>query len=180
MLWALLLGSGTELRAQSEAVVVRSATDSEIVVATLMTAEGGGFTLNGEAFTGGSDNPVTDEGGRIYVLTLAADGSWSAAFLPMEVPVALGASGDSVTLMTTEAGGYTLDGAAVADASMAMNSVGENYALTMGADGVWMATHQPMEATVTLGSSGGNVMLMTDEAGRWTLDGDSFSSGQTV
>ena len=39
----LLLGSGGMLRAQTDAVVVTSATDSEIVVATLLPAEGGGL-----------------------------------------------------------------------------------------------------------------------------------------
>ena len=48
---------------------------------TLMTTEAGGFTLNGEAFTGGPANPVEGEGGRMYVLTLT-DGTWSAALVP--------------------------------------------------------------------------------------------------
>ena len=111
---------------------------------TLMTTEGGGFTLNSEAFAGGTSNPVMGEGGRMYVLTLA-DGTWSAAFRPEPVVVALGASGESVTLMTTEAGGFTLDGEAFAGG--ASNPVrGENnrmYVLTFGEDGTWRAALEP-------------------------------------
>ena len=142
---------------------------------TLMTTEAGGFTLNGEAFAGGADNPVEGEGGRMYVLTLA-DGSWSAAFRPMEVMVALGASGESVTLMTTEAGGYMIGGEAFASGGMAMSSAGASYTLTMGEDGMWMAMFMPMTQTVTLGTSGMSVELMTNEAGMWMI-GDSALMG---
>ena len=138
--------------------------------ATLMTTEAGGFTLNGEAFEGGTDSPVEGEGGRRYVLTLA-DGTWSAAFLPMEVMVALGNSGESVTLMTTEAGGFTMGGEAVESGGMTMNSSGANYTLTMGEDGTWMAAFMPMTQTVTLGTSGMSVELMSNEAGMWMIGG---------
>ena len=146
--------------------------------ATLMTTEDGGFTLNGEAFAGGSDSPVEGEGGRMYVLTLA-DGTWSAAFMPAEVAVALGASDESVTLMTTEAGGYTLGGEAFASGGTAMSSGGGSYTLTMAEDGTWSAAFMPMTVTVTLGSSGSSVELMTTEAGGYTLGGEAFASGGT-
>ena len=137
---------------------------------TLMTTEAGGFTLNGEAFAGGADNPVEGEGGRMYVLTLA-DGSWSAAFRPMEVMVALGASGESVTLTTTEAGGYMMGEAAVESGATAMSAAGASYTLTMGEDGMWMAMFVPMTQTVALGASGMSVELATDEAGMWMVGG---------
>ena len=135
---------------------------------TLMTTEAGGFTLNGEAFAGGADNPVEGEGGRMYVLTLA-DGSWSAAFMPMEVMVALGNSGESVTLMTTEAGGYMMAGEAFASGGMAMSSAGANYTLSMGEDGMWTAMFMPMTQTVTLGTSGMSVELTSTESGMWMI-----------
>ena len=135
---------------------------------TLMTTEAGGFTFNGEAFEGGADNPVEGEGGRMYALTLA-DGTWTAAFLPMEVMVALGTSGESVTLMTTEAGGYMMAGEAFASGGMAMSSAGANYTLTMGEDGMWMAMFMPMTQTVTLGTSGMSVELMSTESGMWMI-----------
>ena len=49
---------------------------------TLRTTEAGGFTLEGEAFTGGAANPVRGADGRMYVLTLDLDGTWSAALVP--------------------------------------------------------------------------------------------------
>ena len=146
--------------------------------ATLMTTEAGGFTLNGEAFTGGADSPVEGEGGRKYVLTLA-DGTWSAAFQPMEVAIALGTSGDSATLMTTEVGGFTLGGEAFESGGTAMSSAGGSYTLTVAADGTWSAAFMPMTVTVTLGTSGSSVELMTTEAGGFTLGGEAFASGGT-
>ena len=111
---------------------------------TLMTTEGGGFTLNSEAFAGGPANPVEGEGGRMYVLTLT-DGSWSAAFRPMEVMVALGNSGESVTLMTTEAGGFTLNGEAFTGgaANPVSGADGRRYVLTFAEDGTWRAALEP-------------------------------------
>ena len=133
-----------------------------------MTTEAGGFTLDGEAFTGGAESPVEGEGGRTYVLTLA-DGTWSAAFQPMEVMVPLGASGESATLMTTEAGGFSMDGAAFEAGGLATSTEGARYTLTMDDDGMWMATFMPMTQTVALGISDNTVELMTNEAGVWML-----------
>ena len=45
-----------------------------------MTTEGVGFTLDGEAFSGGPDNPFRGADGRMYVLTLT-DGTLSAALV---------------------------------------------------------------------------------------------------
>ena len=136
--------------------------------ATLMTTEDGGFTLNGEAFAGGSDSPVEGEGGRMYVLTLA-DGTWSAAFQPMEIMVALGTSEESATLMTTEAGGYTLGGADFASGGTTMTEAGASYTLALGEDGMWSATFAPMTQTVTLGTAGGSVDLTSNEQGMWMI-----------
>ena len=147
--------------------------------ATLMTTEDGGFTLNGEAFAGGAENPVEGEGGRMYVLTLA-DGMWSAAFQPMEIMVALGASEESATLMTTEAGGFTLGGEDFASGGTAMTEAGASYTLTLGEDGTWAAAFMPMEITVDLGASGESATLWTTEAGGFTLGGEDFSSGSTA
>ena len=151
---------------QSEAVEVALGDSGGTL--TLMTTEDGGFTLDGEAFTGGAESPVEGEGGRTYVLTLA-DGTWSAAFQPMEVMVPLGASGESATLMTTEAGGYAMDGAAFESGGMATSTEGARYTLTMDDDGMWMAMFMPMTQTVTLGTTDNTVELMTNEAGVWML-----------
>ena len=57
------------------------ATNAEIVVATLAPAAGGGFTLDGEPFAGGT---VTLEGGFEYVVSQAADGTWMAVYCRVE------------------------------------------------------------------------------------------------
>ena len=121
-----------------------------------MTTADGGFTLDGEAFDGGTENPVEGEGGRRYVLTLA-EGTWTAAFLPTEVMIDLGSSGTTVTLATTEAGGWTRDGEAfssgttVQGGTNAATSAANQYVLTL-ADGTWRATYRPVR--VTIGGTG--------------------------
>ena len=137
--------------------------------ATLMTTEAGGFTYNGEAFTGGADAPVEGEGGRTYVLSLGEDGTWSAAFQPMEILVPLGTSEESASLMTTEAGGFTLGDADFADGGTARNSAGASYTLAVGEDGAWAATFVPMTQTVPLGTAGGSVDLTTNEQNTWMI-----------
>ena len=117
-----------------------------------MTTADGGFTLDGEAFVGGAENPVEGDGGRQYVLTLA-DGTWTAAFLPREVVIDLGTSGTTVTLATTEAGGWTLDGEAFASGTTvqggtnAATGAGNEYELTL-ADGIWTPTYRPARMAI--------------------------------
>ena len=162
---------------QSEAVEVALGDNGGTL--TLMTTEAGGFTLNGEAFTGGADSPIEGEGGRTYLLTLGEDGMWTAAFQPMEVMVQLGSTEETVTLVTTEAGGFTLDGETFAGGT-AMNAAGESYTLTLGGeDGMtWTAMHMPRMEPVALGTSGETVTLMTNEAGTWeTADGAAVADG---
>ena len=117
-----------------------------------MTSADGGFTLDGEAFVGGAENPVEGEGGRQYVLTFA-DGSWTAAFLPTEVMIDLGTSGTTVTLATTEAGGWTRDGEAFASGTTvqggtnAATGLPNEYELAL-ADGTWTPTFRPVRMTI--------------------------------
>ena len=107
---------------------------------TLLTTADGGFTLGGEAFAGGADSPVEGEGGRRYVLTLGEDGmTWTALHMPRTQTVALGTSGESVELMTTEAGGFTLGGDDFSGGSVTASN-GNEYRLALGEDGTWTAT----------------------------------------
>ena len=117
--------------------------------------------------------------GNAYTLALDANGEWQFTFVPMEVMVDLGDSGDMETLMTTEAGGFTRDGEPFESGGTAMNAVGESYTLTLGEDGMtWTAMHRPSLQTVTLGTSGGSAELMTNEAGTWeTVDGVAVVDG---
>ena len=59
-------------------------------------------------------------------------------FTPEAVEVALGESGDSATLMTTEAGGFTLDGGAFESGGTVTAENGETYRLVLS-DGSWTA-----------------------------------------
>ena len=117
-----------------------------------MTTADGGFTLGGEAFVGGAENPVEGEGGRRYVLTLA-EGSWTAAFLPREVVIDLGTSGTTVTLATTEAGGWLRDGESFASGTTveggtnAATGAANEYELVL-ADGTWTPTYRPERITI--------------------------------
>ena len=117
-----------------------------------MTTADGGFTLDGEAFVGGAENPVEGDGGRRYVLTLA-DGTWAAVFLPTEVMIDLGISGTTVTLSTTEAGGWAREGEAffsgttVQGGTNAATGLANEYELTL-ADGIWTSTFRPGRMTI--------------------------------
>ena len=53
---------------------------------TLMVTQDGGYTMDGEAFTGGN---VIAENGNTYNLR-QTDGSWTATFVPVVAEVALG------------------------------------------------------------------------------------------
>ena len=70
---------------------------------TLMTAEGGGYTLNGEAFAGGE---VEAENGSKYLLALEDD-KWTAVFQMADgIEVMLGDHGGTVTITKAEDGTY--------------------------------------------------------------------------
>ena len=145
---------------------------------TLMTTEGGGFTLDGEAFESGGT--VTAENGNEYALTLT-DGSWAAAYVPVESMVELGESGGTVTLARAEDGTYrTGAGEAFESGGTVTAENGNEYALTL-TDGSWAAAYVPVESMVELGESGGTVTLARAEDGTYrTGAGEAFESGGTV
>ena len=144
----------------------------------MRTAEGG-FTLDGEAFVGGAENPVEGEGRRRYVLTLA-DGTWTAAFLSTEVMVDLGTSATTVTLATTEAGGWTLDGEAFSSGTTVeggtnpATGAANEYVLIL-ADGTWTPTYRP--AKMTIAGTGIEVTAREDGSGYDAGDDSLPASG---
>ncbi len=146
---------------------------------TLMTTEGGGFTLNGETVASGAE--VMTEGGATYTLTLA-DGAWSAAFMPMAIEIPLGMSGDSVTVMTAEGGGVTLDGEPVTAGTRVMADNGATYQAGALPDGTLGAVYVPDTATVALGLHGGSVTLsLQEDRATWTdAGGAAVASGTMV
>ncbi|MCY4666477.1 MAG: hypothetical protein OXC29_00630, partial [Rhodococcus sp.] len=112
-----------------------------------------------------------------YTLTLA-DGTWTATFAPESTDVALGASGQSVTLTQLEAGGYGIDGAAI-EPGHTYTAANGNYTLTM-ADGVWTATFAPMMHEVQLGRSGDSVTIVQMETGGYSLNGEPITLDTTA
>ena len=139
-----------------------------------MTAADGGFTLDGEEFVGGAENPVDGEGGRRYVLTLT-DGIWTAVFLSTEVMIDLGTSGTTVTLATTEVGGWSREGEAftsgttVQGGTNAVTGLPNEYELTL-ADGVWTPTYRPARMTI----AGTGIEATAREDGSGYGAGDDF------
>ena len=80
-------------------------------------------------------------------------------FEPQAVEVKLGKSGGSVTLRTTEAGGFTLEGKAVESGAEVRAENGNVYTLTL-VDGEWIvAFNAPGPVSVTLGTSGTTVTI---------------------
>lgn len=145
---------------------------------TLMTTESGGYTLNGEIFTSGGT--VEGVGGRTYRLTLDTSGNWQSNFVPIHVQVRLGESGESVTLSTTENGGYSMNQRVFVSGSIVSTSNGSQYRLTLGIDGMWRAAFLPATVRVALGTSGNSVELQTTESGEYTLGGQLVSSGSSL
>ena len=102
-------------------------------------------------------------------------------FVPQAVEVALGTSGDTLTLMTTEAGGYTLNGEAFASGTEHESEKnGSIYKLTL--DGTqWSAVYQaPDPQSIALGTHGGNVSIERLEDGSFQLNGSALTSGAVV
>ena len=120
---------------------------------TLISTQAGGWTRNGQPFTSGSE--VTGENAAKYKLTLA-NGTWTAEFVPPEpVPLALGISGDAVSLQAQEDGSFELDGKALTSGTVVDAKNGNQYKLVLGSDGDWMAEFvPPAPQGVTLGTSG--------------------------
>ena len=103
------------------------------------------------------------------------------AFTPEAVEVTLGESGDSATLMTTEAGGFTLDGEAFESGGMVTAENGNVYTLTL-ADGAWTPVFNAPMVDVMLSELGGPITVTTAEDGTYWVPGldVAFESGGMV
>ena len=146
---------------------------------TLISTQAGGWTRNGQPFTSGSE--VTGENAAKYKLTLA-NGTWTAEFVPpAPVPLALGTSGDAVSLQAQEDGSFQLDGKALTSGTVVDAKNGNQYRLVVGSGGDWMAEFvPPAPQPVTLGTSGESRQIGRLEDGSFTLDGQPLASGTEV
>ncbi len=169
----LALGTASAARGQTEAVMVTSFTNGDIVVVTLQPAEGGGYTRDGEPFAGGL---VTLENGSAYLVTLATDGTWTAAYQQVSLPVPLNAM-ESVTLTRLEDGTFALpDGEPVTLATRYTTASGRTYGVEIGADGMPRPVYVPLRVTVPLGTRG-SVELARGEDLTWAIGDRAVASG---
>ncbi len=165
---------------QPQPVEITLGTSGDTV--TLMTTEGGGFTLNGEPFESGGN--VTAGNGGQYTLTLA-DGSWTAQFDAHEIMVTLGTSEEMVTITQAEDGTYWLGEMAVRSGETIHTAAnGNEYVLSITTDEngaiTWMADYRAPMIQVMLGLSGDTVTLEKSEDGSYWLEGMSVTSGETT
>ena len=136
---------------------------------TLMTAEGGGYTLNGEAFAGGE---VEAENGNKYLLALEDD-TWTAVFQMADgIEVMLGDHGGTVMITKAEDGTYWIGDMGIESGGSVTAENGNMYTLTMTMDdegnAMWSAMYVPMEGMVTVASLGLEIAAMRAEDGTWT------------
>ncbi len=165
---------------QPQPVEITLGTSGDTV--TLMTTEGGGFTLNGEPFaTGGS---VTAGNGGQYTLTLA-EGTWTAQFDAPEIMIPLGMSEETVTITQAEDGSYWLGEMAVRSGETVHTAAnGNEYVLRITTDEggavTWMASYRAPMIAVMLGLSGDTVTLERREDGSYWLNEMVVMSGETT
>ncbi len=101
-----------------------------------------------------------------------------ARFQAQPVEVALGASGEKVTLMTTENGEFTLNGEAFESGKTVKSKSGNVYTLLLE-EGTWRARYDAHEVEVKLGSLEETVKLVKGEDGSYILGEMAVESGVT-
>ena len=101
------------------------------------------------------------------------------AFEPESIEIKLGERGDSITLMTTAAGGFTFAGKTFESGADVMTENGNRYTLTM-VDGDWIESYNTTGTAVPLGSNGSSVTLVKAEDGSYSIGAEVFERGGTV
>ena len=100
-------------------------------------------------------------------------------FVPQDVVIDLGSSGEKLTLQTTEAGGFTRNGEAFSSGT-AVEAAGNTYRLTLES-GTWSAAYEaPNPWAVPLGRSGEALLITRREDGLYEGNGNVFESGGIV
>ncbi len=145
---------------------------------TLVSTQSGGWTRNDNAITSGAI--VKGDNDADYKLTLS-NGRWSAEYVaPDPVAVALGTSGDTASVQPLEDGSAELDGAPLASGQVWRAPNGSQYRFTMSSSGTWTAEFvAPDPVSVRLGTSGLVAQVRAVAHGRYQINGDPISSGQT-
>ena len=107
----------------------------------------------------------------------AARSATPLSFEPEAVEVSLGDTDETVTLMTTEDGGFTLDGEAFESGGLVTAENGNVYRLTVS-DGEWTAVHQVAVEEVMLGTSGDSVTVTRDADGNYSVESDEVVTAE--
>ena len=100
-------------------------------------------------------------------------------FQPQAVTVELGDHGGTLTLMTTQSGGYTRNGQPFPSGTT-IEAEGNSYKVTL-ADGKWTAEYvSPEPAAVALGTSGDALLVTRREDGNYEAGDTTFASGDVL
>ena len=135
-------------------------------------------------------NPIIQRVGFAALLTvfLAACGGGEPQttppppppFRPQAITVNLGDHGGSITLMTTQAGGYTRDGQAFTSGTEVEAENGSRYRVTLTGQ-TWSAEFLPPDAVdVQLGTSGDTVSITQLEDRSYQVDGQPLGEERIV
>ena len=127
----------------------------------------------------GLPSTVTASNGNVYTITVDGGNVMATFAAPPPVMVGLGMSGESVSLQVAEDGSYWLGDMAVSGGETVSSSDGRSYTLSM-ADGMWMATFMGPSVSVTLGTHGGMVSIVTAEDGTYWVGDLHLMDGGTV
>ena len=160
---------------QPQSVVIDLGTDGGKI--TVLSTQAGGWTLNGEPVQSGAE--VKGTNGATYRLTLS-NGRWSAEFVPPDVVmVALGTSGDSVSIEAQEGGTFVIGGEPLESGDLRTAANGNQYRLIRGEDGTWRASYAaPDPLIVALGQSSATASLIRQEDGSYSWRGAPVASGE--
>ena len=170
--YQLTLSSGT-WTARYVPVEVMVSLGSTGASATLSRAEDMTWSIDGALVKSGGR--WTAPSGNQYELTLSS-GTWTASYVPVELTVSLGSTGNMVTLSRAEDMTWSIDGALVKSGDLWTAPSGNQYELTLSS-GTWTASYVPVELTVSLGSTGNMVTLSRAEDMTWSIDGALVKSG---
>ena len=100
---------------------------------------------------------------------------------PKRIEVALGSTGETVTLVQAEDGSWWTGGALVTSGETALRTGNGNvYTLMLAPDGTWSAAYSAERVRVGLGTSRYIVTLVQAEDGSWWYGARAVESGSTI
>ena len=147
-------------------------------VAYVTTAEDGTYWIGDREVKDGATVQGLD--GAVYILTRNEDGAWAAVLVVAEIDVTLGLTGERVTIEVGSDGTASMGGSIVSDRTVVRAGGGNEYVLSLAADGSWTATYRRVASVVSLGRRGGTVRLVREEDGTYSMRRNPFESGTAV